>query len=339
MSRGIVNKITGTVSLLIFLFSEAYPQDTVAGPVRLMFYNVENLFDISNDPVTDDDEFTPVGLRRWNSRRYFTKINSIYKTIAAAGEWEPPAIVGFCEVENRRVIEDIVSGTNLSKNEYDILHEDSPDPRGIDVCLIYRKNLVKVLSHSYFLPADSGRIPFKTRSVLYAKCVIMNDTIHLFVNHWPSRRGGVLAGEPQRLKISEMLMEKADSIAIAEGMDAGIIFAGDFNAAPEDEIISKLTGNYRSGLSMINMSDLLPEGSGTYRYKGTWEMIDQVIISEALLAHNSASLKIFNSSFLLHDDPIYPGQCPYSTYRGYRYQGGYSDHLPVLLNLNVKRFF
>lgn len=345
MSGGTGIKITVTVSLLLLSFSGAYPQDKAAGPVRLMFYNVENLFDIGNDTATDDDEFLPSGLRRWNSRRYNAKINSLYKTITAAGEWEPPAIAGLCEVENEQVLSDLVSGTNLSKYDFGIIHEDSPDRRGIDVCMIYRKSMVNIISYDYILPVDSGEVSFKTRSVLYVKCRIMGDTMHLFLNHWPSRRGGVLAGEAQRIRIAEMLKEKADSIALAEGRDTKIIFAGDFNAIPEDEVIGRLSGLYSSGLSMINLSEKLPEGSGTYRYRGTWEMIDQVIVSEAVTESKAGvhtipvSLSIFNPSFLLQEDPNYPGQSPFSTYRGYKYQGGYSDHLPVLLELNVSVLF
>jgi endonuclease/exonuclease/phosphatase family metal-dependent hydrolase len=198
---------------------------------------------------------------------------------------------------------------------------------------------VKVISYDYIMPVDSGEVIYKTRNVLYIKCRILNDTLHLFLNHWPSRRGGVLAGESQRLRIAKMLIEKADSVVLADGRDTKIIFAGDFNAVPEDEVIGKLSGYYGSGLSMMNLSDRLPDGSGTYRYQGTWEMIDQVIVSESVIAskrglHASpGSLEIFNPSFLLQDDPNYPGQTPFSTYRGYKYQGGYSDHLPVLLEL------
>jgi hypothetical protein len=345
MSKGIVTKVTGTLSLLLLSLSVGYPQDLITDPVRLMFYNVENLFDTSDDPVTEDDEFLPGGLRRWNSLRYSTKINSLYKTIAAAGEWDPPAIVGLYEIENRSVLEDLIYGTNLAKYEYGILHEDSPDPRGIDVCLIYRKDVVAISDSRYFIPKYSRDVPFRTRSVLYAKCIILNDTIHLFINHWPSRRGGVLAGENQRQKIAEMLRDKADSIFFTEGTDAEIIFAGDFNAVPEDEVIRSLTNKYKSGLTMVNLSDALKKGSGTYRYQGTWEMIDQVLVSEGLLkgdrgfVTDSGSLRIFNAGFLLQDDPNYPGQSPFSTYRGYRYQGGYSDHLPVLLDLSVRKIF
>jgi hypothetical protein len=326
-------------------FSEGYSQDLFNYAFRLMFYNTENLFDTSDDPATEDDEFLPGGLRRWNMVRYRTKINSLYKTIVAAGEWEPPAIIGLCETENRNVIEDLVYSTSLAKYEYGILYEDSPDPRGIDVSLIYRKDWLTVLESKYLIPGDTGDIAFRTRSVLYAKFRLLDDTLHIFVNHWPSRRGGVLAGEELREKIAGMLKEKADSIGSSDGADALIIFAGDFNSVPEDANISSLTKNYISGLSMINLSDGKKGMNGTYRYRGTWEMIDQVLVSEGLvegdkgIKTDNVSLRIFNAGFLLREDPNYPGQSPFSTYSGFRYQGGYSDHLPVLLDLSVKKLF
>ncbi len=345
MSKGIVAKVAGTLSLFLFSFSEACPQDIIIDPVRLMFYNTENFFDTSDDPVTDDDEFLPRGLRRWNSARYRTKINSLYKTIIAAGEWEPPAIIGLCEIENRIVLEDLIYSTGLAKYEYGILHRDSPDPRGIDVCLLYRKNILKVLEYKYFKPDLTEDAAFRTRDVLYVKFRLMDDTLHIFVNHWPSRRGGVLAAEELRQTIAAMVRQKADSIALADGEDAAIIFAGDFNANPEDEIINSLSKDYKSGLSMVNLSESGSGNPGTYRYRGTWEKIDQVLVSRSILegkkrlAAGRESLKIFNAGFLLKDDPNYPGQSPFSTYNGFRYQGGYSDHLPVLLDLSVRKDF
>ncbi|MCX6330505.1 MAG: endonuclease [Bacteroidia bacterium] len=342
MSKGIVTRFTGTLSLLLLSLIKGYPQDVNTYPVRLMFYNVENLFDIYNDSLTDDDEFLPAGVRRWNYQRYEKKLNSLHKVIIAAGEWNPPALVGFCEIENRKVLEDLVFGTNLSKYNYGIIHEDSPDSRGIDVCLIYRKDYVNILDYKYFIPPVSGDEKFLTRSVLYLKCTLLKDTIHLFVNHWPSRRGGVLAGESQRLKIAEMVKNKTDSIASCSNGKAGIIIIGDFNSTPDDQTLNLLSGKLKSGLSMINLSAGLPAGSGTYRYMGTWEMIDQVIISDVFIEGKSGlstgpgMLRIFQPDFLLQNDPKYPGQSPNSTYRGYKYQGGFSDHLPILLDLKIK---
>jgi hypothetical protein len=339
MSEGIVTRITGTLLLLLLSLIKGYPQDTDVYPVRFMFYNVENLFDIYNDSLTDDDEFLPKGVRRWNFQRYERKINSLYKVIIAAGEWYPPALVGLCEVENRKVLDDLVYGTYLSKYNYGIIHEDSPDSRGIDVCLIYRKDFVNIVDYKYWIPPRFENEKFLTRSVLYLKCTILKDTIHVFVNHWPSRRGGVLEGEPLRLKIAEMVKNKADSIASCSVGEARIIIIGDFNSTPDDQALCLLAGKLESGLSLINLSAGLPAGSGTYRYMGIWELIDQVILSEIFIDGKDGlftepeMLRIFQPDFLLQNDPKYPGQSPNSTYRGYRYQGGFSDHLPVLLDL------
>ena len=144
--------------------------------------------------IKDDDDFLPKGLMRWSYSRYNKKLSSLYKTIVAAGEWDPPAVVSFCEIENRHVLEDLVYGTYLSKYNYRLIHEESPDQRGIDVCMIYRKDRADVVEYRYFIPSELKSTDFTSRSILYAKIVISNDTVHLFVNHWPSRRGGVLAG-------------------------------------------------------------------------------------------------------------------------------------------------
>ena len=342
MSKGIVTKITGTLSLLFLSLIEGYPQDDSGHSVKIMFYNVENLFDIYDDSITDDDEFLPDGIRRWNYSRYSRKINSLYKTILAAGEWSPPAIVAFCEIENRKVLEDLVYGTNLSKYNYSIIHQDSPDPRGIDVCLIYRIDKIDIINYRYLLPPGNGENMVATRDVLYSRCLVSGDTIHLFVNHWPSRRGGVLAGESRRIQIAGMIRDMADSIGSSVNSDARIIIMGDFNATPDDQEINLITGEYGSGISLVNLSGGLAEGSGTYRYRGTWEMIDQVIVSDGLLNCSSGvyskpgMLKIFKPDFLLKKDPVYPGLSPFSTWLGYRYQGGYSDHMPVLLELLVR---
>ncbi len=342
MSSGIVKRITGTLSLLLLLLVKGYPQDDASHSVRLMFYNVENLFDIYDDTLTEDEEFMPGGLRRWNYQRYSRKINSLYKTILAAGEWEPPAIVAFCEIENRKVLEDLVTSTNLSKYDYDIVHEDSPDERGIDVCLIYRKEMADIIDYSYLYTSVVTGNEFRTRDVLYARFLVNGDTIHLFVNHWPSRRGGVLAGEAQRIKIAEMVREKVDSIFVASYSNAQIIIMGDFNATPEDRVMSILAGRADNDSSLVNLSETLPDGTGTYRYMGTWEIIDQVIVSDALIKGNAGVftepglLQVFRPDFLMMKDLKYPGLSPYSTYSGYRYQGGYSDHLPVLLDLRLR---
>jgi exonuclease III len=329
-----------TILFLIILNVRGQTQDK---PVRLMFYNVENLFDISDDTLKDDDDFLPGGLMRWNLTRYNKKINSLYKTIVAAGEWEPPALIGFCEVENRKVLEDLVYGTYLSKYKYGIIHEESPDQRGIDVCLIYRKECAEIIDYRYWIPALKKSEAFTTRSVLYARFLIRKDTIHIIVNHWPSRRGGVLAMEGLRMKVAAMVREKTDSIMKKSTAGARIIIMGDFNSTPDDDEMKSLVSKSESGTFLVNLVEgMAAEGMGTYRYMGMWEMIDQIIVSDKLLNCSNGlftdvlNLKVFKPDFLMIKDAKYPGYSPLSTYRGYKYQGGFSDHLPVLLDLMVK---
>lgn len=345
MSNVIIGAVCLVQTLQFLTCSICCAQDNYKNPVRFMFYNVENLFDVVDDTLKNDDEFLPEGTMRWNYSRYDKKITSLYKTIVAAGEWSPPEVIAFSEIENRDVLEDLIYGTYLSKFNYRILHEDSPDPRGIDVCLIYRANRVSVIKFEYWIPSDLSRSEFKTRNILYAKLAVNSDTLHLLINHWPSRRGGVLAGEDLRMKIASMVRSKADSLNLLSGSKAKVIIMGDFNCTPDDEAMQLLSGNKKESIILVNLSEAIDSGGqGTYRYKGTWEMIDQVVVSEELLTCKSGafsdfgSIKIFRPGFLLGRDPDYPGFMPLSTYRGYRYYGGTSDHLPVLLNIYFRNY-
>ena len=308
-----------------------------------MFYNVENLFDTYDDSLKDDDEFLPGGAMHWSYTRYKNKLNSLYKTFSAAGEWNMPAVIALCEVENRKVLEDLISKTNLLKYDFGIVHEESPDQRGIDVCMLYRKDCAALLEYRYLIPDLSGARNFKTRSVLYSKLLIQSDTLHIIVNHWPSKRGGVLAGEDLRMIIAVMVKELCDSIQGVNGGNCNLIICGDFNSSPGDNEIRTLTGNGSYEQFLVDLSERPAErGEGTYRYRGIWEMIDHVIVSKSMLNRDSGlhtgyeHFRIFRPGFLLENDPVYPGSTPFATYHGYRYQGGYSDHLPVLIDIYSK---
>jgi hypothetical protein len=318
-------------------------QVTNPNSVRIMFYNVENFFDTSDDTLTDDNDFLANGLMRWNLTRYNKKILSLYKTIIASGDWDPPAVIAFCEIESRKVLENLIYETNLSKYKYSIVHEDSPDRRGIDVCLIFRKDIINVVGYEYWYPIDTDGQKFNSRSILYTKFVIYSDTLHIIANHWPSRRGGVLAGDGLRQQVASLVKKKVDSLLVSSSYSSKIIIIGDFNCTPDDQIISSLIDSEVPSKSLVNLSDIMDnDGSGTYRYMGIWEMIDQVIVSRSLLYDEKGlstepnMLRIFKPEFLMKKDPKYPGLSPLSTYRGFKYQGGFSDHLPVYLDLIVK---
>jgi exonuclease III len=343
MRNLIFQEFSIAVLLFNFSFCSCFSQIEASQTYRIMFYNTENFFDTHDDSLTDDNDFLPYGLMRWNLTRYNKKINSLYKTIVAAGEWTPPFIVGLCEVENRMVLKDLIFGTYLSKFNYGIIHEDSPDRRGIDVCVIYRKNIADVISYRYWIPEELKNHKFTSRSVLYIKLAISSDTVHLILNHWPSRRGGVLAGEDYRLRIAEMVREKVDSIFDNSWSSSKIILLGDFNCTPEDPIIQSLVYSSDTLRSLKNISESIEDKTpGTYRYQGRWEMIDQVIVSKKLLDSKKGLytenklLNVFKPDFLMIRDPKYPGQTPFSTYNGFRYKGGFSDHLPVTLDLKIR---
>lgn len=324
------------VSLLYHIVG--YAQEPGDNSAKIMFYNVENLFDIEDDSLTNDEEFLPDSPRHWSNYRYIRKINNIYKAITAAGEWSMPAIVGFAEVENRKVLEKLVYNTGLSRHDYAIIHEESPDHRGIDVALIYRKNIVEVLDFCYFLPDGVDKSEYSSRSVLYASCRLLKDTVHLFVNHWPSKRGGVLAGQERRLLLASTINRKVDSLTTAYGNDVKIIVMGDFNSACDDQAILKMTD--RDGA--FRLVDLSCHGrnEGSYKYQGKWEMLDHILVSEGFLNRRKGvstsygDFKVFAPAFLLTDDTNYPGMRPFSTWWGFKYSGGYSDHLPVIVTIH-----
>jgi hypothetical protein len=320
------------------------------GEIRIMFYNTENFFDIYNDSLTQDDEFTPEGSRHWNYKRFTGKLNNLCKVIIAVGGWEPPEIIGLCEIENISVLNRLIYETPLSKYDYGIVHSDSPDNRGIDVALLYRKDKLVLLEKSFFnicFPQDSIK---KTRDILYFKGKVPNrDTLHIFINHWPSRYGGQLETEPYRIYVSRILRNKVDSV-LSINKRPKIIITGDFNDEPENKSLVRY-------LSAVNPNDI-PDDSiadnklynlsydlsastkvGSYKYRSEWDVFDQFIVSGALL--NSKKLKtskddihIFDAPFLMKKDDKYSGYRPFRTYRGYIYEGGFSDHLPVYLDLH-----
>jgi hypothetical protein len=290
-------------------------------PGRIMFYNMENFFDVSDNPEKEDNEFLPSGIMRWNRTRYLHKINSVSKTIIAAGGWYPPAIIGFCEVENKFVIEDLVNKTTLSNYGYGILHEESPDPRGIDVGMLFRKDIVSILYWKSLIPRNISPADFHSRSVLYSKCILLGDTLHVMINHWPSRRGGALAGEFLRKDVALMLRNTVDSIYSASLGSSKIVIMGDFNCRPDDPVLKVLI-NSSGGESpvLVNLADS-PElkNKGTYKYQGRWELLDQVIISDNLLEASDGlytdynDFKIFRADFLIKNDLKYPGLTTYHT--------------------------
>jgi endonuclease/exonuclease/phosphatase family metal-dependent hydrolase len=316
---------------------------------RIVFYNVENLFDPENDSLKNDDEFTPEGGRNWNQQRFYTKINHIYQVIIGVGEWNPPAVVGLCEVENRWVLNRLVYQTPLKTFDYKIIHEESPDNRGIDVAMIYRSTHFTPLSHHNIpvgFPFDSSS---KTRDILYVKGYLHNmDTVHLFVNHWPSRYGGHLETDPKREHAALILRIYLDSLN-SEYDKPNIILMGDFNDEPEDKSMKEVLVANLDSISLMDYDFFNLMGNyrddpntGTVKYQQSWMTIDQIIVSANLVKGNQPLQisrdggRIYSPDFLLEEDFKYLGIKPFRTYIGYTYNAGFSDHLPVYVDLILK---
>jgi hypothetical protein len=312
-----------------------------------MFYNAENLFDFEDDPNISDEEFTPEGTRYWSEFRYYQKLSNVYKVIVGVGEWDLPQIVGLAEIENKKVLEDLLKSTPLYKSDYKIIHFDSPDARGIDVGLLYRGDFFTPLIKrpiKITWPASIGT--GTTRDILYVCGVTANsDTLHIFVNHWPSRYGGQMETEGKRGYVAKLLKTKTDSIFDVNPR-ANIVIMGDLNDYPTDKSLNeglKAQNEFTKFKSnkLYNLSYYLQEVKklGTNKYQGDWRILDQILVSGALMDSLNTiytsvdNAFIFNADFLLEKDEKFTGQTTNRTYIGYKYHGGFSDHLPTYVDL------
>ncbi len=308
--------------------------------IRVMFYNVENLFHPENDSLKRDDEFTPEGLKRWNYYRYTSKLNKIAQNIIAIGEWQPPAVVGLCEIENKQCLNDLIYNTPLKQFGYQIIHQESKDPRGIDVALLYRPDFFKPeYFRSIELEFPDGNST--SRDILYVKGVTGKDTLHCFVNHWPSRYGGQLETEPKRAFAARILKSHIDS-TLNTNKNANIIAMGDFNDYPTDNSLSKILNAQKDTFgsnSLINLCWQFEGHSGTNKYQQYWHVLDQFIVNKNLMDNRKGLYtsfhltKIFTPKWLLIDESNSPGQKPFRTYNGFNYINGYSDHLPIYIDI------
>lgn len=315
------------------------------GDCRILFYNVENLFDVIDNPDTNDEEFLPNGDRSWSKYKFDDKINNIAKVIIAAGGWETPEIIGLCEVENRYVVEQLINQTPLKNIGYSIIHKESPDKRGIDVSMLYNRAKFEPLKYRYLEVKDSKGESLKTREILYVSGIIGEiDTIHLFFNHWSSRYSGYLETVVLRKQAAKTLRSEIDKLFL-KNPDSKIIIMGDFNDQPTDESIVKIL-KVEPNIYDIDKGGLVNLSArwgmmefGTMKYQSQWQIFDQIIVSTGLMNPNNTiycthgNATVFNQDFLLKKDDTYGGFKPFRTFNGYRFEGGYSDHLPVLLDL------
>lgn len=332
------------ISILFFITTSAQNNLT---EFSILFYNVENLFDLQNDSLTVDDEFTPEGDRHWTYKRLQKKLLNTSKVILNTSGWNAPSLIALCEIENRYVLEQLRNETPLKTIPYKIIHKDSPDFRGIDVALLYNSDVFYPIEYDYYPLLDRNGNIRKSREILYVSGIMGGiDTVHVFVNHWPSRYSGVMETREFRNNAARLLREKVDAL-FEQNTLAKIIILGDFNDQPSNESLHKYL-NAKSVSGAIKSSELynlskawMKADRGTLKYQSQWFVFDQVIVSgELLQAKNGLSTKsewatIGSFPALFETDKTHGGTKLNRTYTGFKYNDGFSDHLPVLLKLKA----
>lgn len=299
--------------------------------VNVAFYNVENLFDTSNDSVTADDDFTPEGKQAWDATRYQAKLEALASVLDTL-PGSLPALLGLCEVENVEVIQELLSTGTLAQVPYVIVHKDSPDERGIDVALIYRQDMATLIAADWLtvtLPDPDDR----TRDILYASFLIGGEELAVYVNHWPSRSGGQEKSEPARLAAARTLI--FHWLTIREAADSPVLVMGDFNDYPGDRSLQELAAETQL-TNLMGLPSL--DGQGSYNYRGDWGFLDQILVSSGLIDGRGLDIKdgsaqALKENFMLYTNPETGEQRPNRTFGGTQYFGGYSDHLPVYVVL------
>ena len=331
--------------LLFVCFSQFSYSQQKTHNFSILFYNVENLFDTEDNQDTEDNYFTPDGEFHWTGKRLNLKLLNISKAILSASGWSVPDILLFCEIENREVLEKLIKNTPLKSFPFKIIHKDSPDHRGIDVGMMYNAERFYPIEYNYY-PVEMNQKKIDTREILYVSGVVNGtDTLHIFGNHWPSRFSGFMETKSLRNAAAKLLKAKVDEL-YQKYQSPKIVIMGDFNDNPEDESLFEVLMAKKAEESILENQlfnlffDLKRVNSGTLKYQSQWFIFDQIIVSGSLLTANSGictrleNAKIVALPFLLEQDEKFGGNKPFRTYYGFSYNGGFSDHLPVLLELN-----
>jgi exonuclease III len=334
--------------ILFYSFFNVFSQESKDYyTISIAFYNLENLFDTENDPQTFDDDYTPTGKYLWTEKKYKSKLNNISTVISQIGKdlsGKPPIIIGVCEIENRKVLEDLIAQKLLEPYSYGIIHVDSPDRRGIDVALLYRKEMFTPTNYKNFElvlydDKETTRRVY-TRDQLLVSGILDDEKIHLIINHWPSRRGGEARSRSKRIKAAQLNRSIIDSL-FSKDPYAKIITMGDFNDDPTNLSIKKYLKtmnmkNRPSFKSLFNpMEKMHSRGIGSLAWRDGWNLFDQIILSSELTKTDFSSYRyykagVYNKSYLTQME---------GRYKKYPYrfstdsQDGYSDHFPVYIHL------
>lgn len=334
-------KLTAIVVLISFFLSCSTERYNVRRNMTVVFYNVENLFDTEDDPRTNDNEFLPDSEKKWTAERYQKKLEDISTVLSSVNTIELPEIIGLCEVENHQVLEDLTKTGKLEAGNYQIVHYDSPDFRGIDCALLYHPDEFTVIESSPIQVVFADENNSTTRDILYVKGQTKNrEEFHVFVNHWPSRIGGVDQTEPKRLDVARILKNKIDSVQNVNPK-ANIVVMGDMNDEPSNLSLSGILGAKSpdaENAALVNlMFPVHNEKRGSYNYRGNWNMLDNIVVSSNLLDRKGFRVigdqgEVFHEEWMENinrDGIMYPNR----TYGGPNYYGGVSDHFPVYFML------
>jgi predicted extracellular nuclease len=335
------NKISLTI-FLICLLSFCCFLNGRAQNIGIGFYNLENLFDTIDDAQTIDEEFTPNGIKHWTTNLYQDKLQRLSRVInGMSGEIKsaPLALIGVCEIENQKVLEDLVNSENIRRNHYKMVHHHSPDLRGVDVALLYQPKYFTVLnSQSVHIPLfENDSTPRYTRDVLLVKGKLGKQLVFVLVNHWPSRRGGE-SSKPYRAIAAKINRQLADSITKVHH-DASIIIMGDLNDNPDDESVKNIVFS-KPELSGLKENEFYnpfyknyKNGEGTTPFDDAWHLFDQILLSQNLTSGKSTlkyhSHKIYHKDYMMEKNGHFKNY-PKRTFSGDRYNYGYSDHFPVM---------
>ena len=340
----------GFVFLIEFLFVIPLFGQTA---FRVMSYNVENAFFPEDDPSVADEEYTPDGLHHWNYGRYYRKLRHIAQVITVAGEWDTPALVGLCEVENDSVVQHLLYRTPLRRQQYQYCMTHGNDRRGINSVLLYQRDKFALVECNEIPVRFSRTGERPTRNILHvAGRILTSDTLDVFVVHFPSRYGGEKETMQKRKDAAATLRNYCDSLYSVR-YNAQILIMGDFNDGPDDESVRDVLGasslslssaaiKEKDSLRLVNLfgGDGL-KSEGSHKYHDEWNQLDQIIVSASLLGGTSPfryvrnSRRVLNPSFLLVEDKTWRGQRPFRSFHGFKYEGGYSDHLPLVADFVI----
>lgn len=329
-------------AILIFCFCSVLNGFTQKQNFQIVFYNVENLFDTLNDPNIDDEEFLPNGKNKWTSERYNSKIRNTSRVLDSISKGRFPDLIGFCEIENSSVLQELASQKGLKEHNYQVLHFDSPDGRGIDVGFLLKTKAAKLIENRYISTELPAFKEFKTRNIQMLLLEVNGRKLAAYVNHWPSKRNNDKAA-PQRLEVAKILKRVMDSMAIAYP-NIGQIAMGDFNNDCNEEALKDgLMASAPTNTSAPYYDLMIPlsiQGKGSHFYDNKWSFLDHFIVSPNITNGPYFSIAplgydVFKPEFVLQQDGKYKGH-PFRTYAGNKYLGGYSDHMAITLILNVE---